>query len=167
MPALGEIQAWAAERPKRPAPTLARVDVSTPPRRRRAGFTAGGFFLFVYLAGLLFFQHFTDHRFVVDPYGEFGHGAFFGNRKAVVGFQVLVIGVVEDLLHFSDGVAVFHIHGDVLLADHAGPGRLLGVCCTPCGRRSVLENRQALVLYYEGAAAALVGSMLVAHHREP
>ena len=81
------------------------------------GFTAGGFFLLVYLAGLLFFQHFTDHRFVVDPYGEFGHGAFFGNRKAVVGFQVLIIGVVEHLLDFGDGIAVFHIHSDMLFAD--------------------------------------------------
>ncbi len=77
----------------------------------------GGFFLFVDLAGLLFFQHFADHRLAVDPHGEFGNGAALGDREAVIGFQILIIGVVEDLLHFGDGVAVFHVHCDMLFSD--------------------------------------------------
>lgn len=66
---------------------------------------------------MLFFQHFANNRLAVDPDGKFGHGAALGDREAVVGFQVLIIGIVEDLLHLSDGVAVFHIHGDMLFAD--------------------------------------------------
>ena len=82
-----------------------------------ARLAAGGFFLFVDPAGLLFFQHFADYRLAVDPHGELGHGAALGNREAVVGFQILIIGIMEDLFHFSDGIAVFHIHGDMLFAD--------------------------------------------------
>ena len=82
-----------------------------------SGFAASGFFLFIDLAGLLFFQHLADYRLAVDPHRELGHGAALRDREAVVGFQVLVIGIVKNLLHLGDGVAVFHVHGDMLFAN--------------------------------------------------
>lgn len=76
--------------------------------------------LLVDLLGTLLLKNLSGHGFSVDPDGELRNGSVLGDGEGVEDLQVASVGVVEQLLHGCNGLAVLDQHLCLVVANLQG-----------------------------------------------